>query len=59
MLMSGALEQDEQEAIDKSNLLKGDGLRHAKPTGSYKEPGDEEGLPKSVLKGDDGRSATR
>jgi len=54
-----ALEQDEAEAIDKSNIVKGDRTRHAKPSGTYKEPSDEAGLPKSVLRGDDGHSSTR
>lgn len=52
-------EQDENEAIDKGNILKGDRTRHAKPAGTYKEPSDEQGLPKSVLDGTDGQSATR
>ena len=48
-------EQDEKEAIDKSNILKGDRLRHAKPQGpGYKEPGDTEGLPEN-----DGTSSAR
>lgn len=51
------IEQDEKEAIDKSNILKGDRTRHAKASGTYTEPGDEEGLPKSVLDGTDGHSA--
>jgi hypothetical protein len=54
-----SLEQDEKEAIDKSNILKGDRTRHAKPTGTYKEPSDEQGLPKSVLDGTVGLSSTR
>jgi len=54
-----ALEQDEAEAIDKSNILKGDRTRHAKPIGIYQEPSDEAGLPKSVLSGSDGHSSTR
>ncbi|PQE04388.1 histone chaperone CHZ domain-containing protein [Rutstroemia sp. NJR-2017a BVV2] len=49
-----ALEQDEAEAIDESNIIKGR-TRHAKPTGTYREPGDEEGLPGP----DDGTSSTR
>ncbi|EPE26518.1 hypothetical protein GLAREA_02431 [Glarea lozoyensis ATCC 20868] len=53
------VEQDEKEAIDTSNVLKGDRTRHAKPVGTYREPGDEEGLPRSVLNGEDGHSATR
>ncbi|OQE18898.1 hypothetical protein PENFLA_c020G06776 [Penicillium flavigenum] len=41
------LEEDEQEAIDKSNILRGDRLRHAKPRTSnkYNEGPDEEDLP--------------
>ncbi|CZT02694.1 hypothetical protein WAI453_002171 [Rhynchosporium graminicola] len=38
------LARDEKEAIDESNIID-DKTRHAKPTGSYKEPGDDEGLP--------------
>ncbi|KAJ9652371.1 hypothetical protein H2198_008375 [Neophaeococcomyces mojaviensis] len=49
-----ALEQDEAEAIDKSNILKGGRTRGAEPSGSYVEPGDEEGLPSN-----DGTSAVR
>jgi hypothetical protein len=52
-------EEDERDAIDKSNILKGDRTRHAKPTGAYQEPGDEQGLPKTVLDGTDGMSSTR
>lgn len=36
--------RDETEAIDKSNIIE-EKTRGAKPTGSYREPGDEEGLP--------------
>ena len=41
------LEEDEQEAIDKSNILRGDRLRHAKPRTSnkYSEGPDEDDLP--------------
>ena len=52
-------ERDEREAIDKSNILKGDRTRHARPIDSYKEPSDEQGLPKTVLDGTDGMSSTR
>ena len=45
-------EQDEQEAIDQSNVISGR-TRGAKPSGGYTEPGDEEGLP-----ADDGTSST-
>lgn len=47
-------EQDETEAIDKSNIVKGGRTRGAHPTGSYTEPGYEEGLPSN-----DGTSAVR
>ncbi|KAJ6139468.1 hypothetical protein N7471_005954, partial [Penicillium samsonianum] len=41
------LEEDEKEAINKSNVLKGDRLRHAKPRTSnkYNEGPDENDLP--------------
>jgi hypothetical protein len=41
------VERDENEAIDPSNVLKGDRLRHAKPrTGNkYSEGPDENDLP--------------
>ncbi|CAI7656065.1 unnamed protein product [Penicillium palitans] len=40
------LEEDEQEAIDNSNILKGDRLRHAKPRTSNKySEGPDEDLP--------------
>ncbi|KAK5256155.1 hypothetical protein LTR40_010569, partial [Exophiala xenobiotica] len=35
------LEQDEREAIDRGNVVKGR-TRHAKPTGSYSEGPDED-----------------
>ncbi|ORY57797.1 uncharacterized protein BCR38DRAFT_354143 [Pseudomassariella vexata] len=38
------LAQDDNAAIDQSNIIK-DRTRGAKPEGSYKAPGDEEGLP--------------
>ncbi len=47
-------EQDEAEAINKTNILKGGRTRGAKPEGTYAEPGDEEGLPAN-----DGTSGTR
>ncbi|KIW10756.1 hypothetical protein PV08_10055 [Exophiala spinifera] len=50
-----ALEQDESEAIDKRNILKGDRTRHAtKPKGTYRDPEGEDDLP-----ADDGTSAVR
>ncbi|KAI1771995.1 hypothetical protein F4818DRAFT_185238 [Hypoxylon cercidicola] len=46
------LGRDEKEAIDTSNII-GDRTRHAKPAaGTYRQPGDEEGLPT-----DDGTSS--
>ena len=39
------LVRDENEAIDKSNIIEGERTRGAKPSGGYREPGDEEGLP--------------
>ncbi len=38
------IEKDEQDAIDKSNIIK-DRTRGSKPMGNYREPGDNEGLP--------------
>lgn len=39
------VERDEKDAIDKSNII-GDRTRGAaKGSGTYQEPGDEEGLP--------------
>ncbi|KAI0153372.1 hypothetical protein BJ166DRAFT_627341 [Pestalotiopsis sp. NC0098] len=38
------LERDDKEAINEDNII-GQRTRHAKPEGSYQEPGDEEGLP--------------
>lgn len=38
-------DRDDNEAIDKSNIVEGR-TRHAQPEGgSYREPGDDEGLP--------------
>jgi hypothetical protein len=49
-------EQDEAEAIDKSNILGGGRTRGAKqPSGTYQEPGDEDGLPGP----EEGTSSTR
>lgn len=45
--------KDDSDAIDKSNII-GGRTRGAKPSGGYKEPGDEEGLPSA-----DGTSSTR
>lgn len=44
---SEGLEGDEREAINKSNIMRGDRLRHAKPrtTNKYNEGPDESDLP--------------
>lgn len=44
------LDRDENEAIDKSNIIQGDGLRHAKPQtdNCYNEGPDEDELPEAV-----------
>ncbi|THW96359.1 hypothetical protein D6D17_07171 [Aureobasidium pullulans] len=47
------LEQDEKAAMNEDNIIDGGRTRGAKPTGSYQEPGDDEGLPGP----DDGTSA--
>lgn len=54
------LAQDEQEAIDRSNILRGDRLRHAKPRtqDGYSEGPGEDDLPEDVVYGQSGRSAT-
>jgi len=49
------LERDDKEAIDTDNIIDGGRTRGAKPVGTYREPGDEEGLPGP----DDGTSSTR
>jgi hypothetical protein len=36
--------RDDNDAIDQSNVID-QRTRHAKPSGGYREPGDEEGLP--------------
>ncbi len=51
MSTNATAEQDDKEAIDKSNII-GGRTRGAKPSGGYAEPGDEEGLPEN-----DGTSA--
>ncbi|GIJ89083.1 hypothetical protein Asppvi_008012 [Aspergillus pseudoviridinutans] len=55
------LADDEREAIDKSNILRGDRLRHAKPrtANKYNEGPGEDDLPDPVRYGDSGVSSTR
>ncbi|KAL2213147.1 hypothetical protein CC79DRAFT_1361967 [Sarocladium strictum] len=47
------LERDDSDAIDESNIID-ERTRHAKPTDTYREPGDDEGLPGP----EDGTSST-
>ncbi|RHZ72773.1 hypothetical protein CDV55_107032 [Aspergillus turcosus] len=55
------LADDEREAIDQSNIMPGDRLRHAKPmtANKYNEGPDEEDLPDVVRYGDSGVSGTK
>ncbi|RMJ25294.1 hypothetical protein PHISP_03826 [Aspergillus sp. HF37] len=55
------LADDEREAVDPSNVMKGDRLRHAKPRtqNKYDEGPDEGDLPKDVRDGLVGVSGTR
>ncbi|KAF2765252.1 hypothetical protein EJ03DRAFT_319771 [Teratosphaeria nubilosa] len=46
------LARDENEAIDKSNIMEGRTRGATKQQGTYREPGDDEGLPS----GEDGTS---
>ncbi|KAJ9655487.1 hypothetical protein H2198_005673 [Neophaeococcomyces mojaviensis] len=39
------LQADEKDAIDQSNIINERTRGAAKPSGTYREPGDEEGLP--------------
>ncbi|KAF3404698.1 hypothetical protein DPV78_002512 [Talaromyces pinophilus] len=52
------LAQDEREAINQSNVLGGDRLRHAKPRtrNAYNEGPEEDDLPADVSQGRTGRS---
>jgi hypothetical protein len=54
--LSDSIDRDEKEAIDESNVIKGDRLRHAKPTSGYREK-EEDDLPAAVE--ETGRSSTR
>ncbi|EAW14290.1 uncharacterized protein ACLA_073250 [Aspergillus clavatus NRRL 1] len=55
------LADDEREAIDRSNILSGDRLRHAKPMtqNKYNEGPGEDDLPDVVRYGDSGVSGTK
>ena len=45
MLTWSDTERDDKDAIDTSNIID-ERTRHAKPAeGTYREPGDEEGIP--------------
>lgn len=54
-------EEDEKEAINKSNILEGDRTRHAKPQSAnrYNEGPDEEDLPDYARYGTSGVSGTK
>jgi len=47
------LAKDDVDAINSDNIIGGGRTRGAKPSGGYREPGDEEGLPST-----DGTSST-
>lgn len=52
--------RDENEAIDKNNIVKGARTRGAKPNGpGYSEGLDEDQLPSNVMKGQAGTSSTK
>ncbi|RHZ58939.1 uncharacterized protein CDV56_106089 [Aspergillus thermomutatus] len=55
------LDDDEREAIDQSNIMSGDRLRHAKPStaNKYNEGPGEDDLPDVVRYGDSGVSGTK
>ncbi|PIG84498.1 hypothetical protein AARAC_009925 [Aspergillus arachidicola] len=55
------LADDKREAINKSNILRGDRLRHAKPqtANKYNEGPAENYLPDTVRYGGSGASSTR
>ena len=44
-LLTGRTEKDDNEAIDKSNIVEGRTRGAAKSGGAYREPGDDEGIP--------------
>jgi hypothetical protein len=51
-------ERDEKDAIDESNILEERTRGATKKSGTYAEPGDDEGL-ESVVDGNDGTSSGR
>ena len=55
------LADDENEAIDQSNVLKGDRLRHAKPQSAnrYSEGQNEDDLPSDIRDGLSGVSGVK
>lgn len=56
-----AAAEDEQEAIDQSNILGGDRLRHSKPqtANRYNEGLEEDDLPEDIRYGTSGVSGTK
>jgi hypothetical protein len=45
MILISSPEKDDNDAIDKSNIIEGKTRGAAKPAGTYQEPGDNEGMP--------------
>ena len=43
-MLTKFIARDDSDAIDQSNIIEGR-TRGAAPSGGYREPGDEEGLP--------------
>lgn len=41
------IEKDEADAIDESNIVEGRTRGAAKKPGTYREPGDDEGIPEA------------
>jgi len=54
-----ALDQDEKEAIDRSNIVEERTRGAAVTAGAYSEGPDEDDLPEPAKSGDSGRSSTR
>jgi hypothetical protein len=45
LILMSPLEKDDNDAIDKSNIIESKTRGAAKPSGTYQEPGDNEGMP--------------
>jgi hypothetical protein len=44
-ILTSSPEKDDNDAIDTSNIIEGKTRGAAKPSGTYQEPGDNEGMP--------------